>query len=106
MLYCIWKVNNMTNRQIEAMKTKKKIVDATRKLLKQKSFEEISIGDIAQEAGVATGSFYTYFKKKESIIKELAENDFYHLDETVNKMMDKYVEYRLNYYARSFLSEI
>lgn len=96
----------MTNRKLAALQTKKKIVDATKKLMSEKSFKDISIEDITNEAGVAIGSFYTYFKKKEAIIEEMADSDFYHLDEVVSKLKDKKIEDKLNYYCKKFLSVI
>lgn len=55
----------MGKRQEAALLTKQKIVTAVNTLLEEKSLDEISIEDITTEAGVAKGSFYTYFKRKE-----------------------------------------
>ena len=51
-------------RQVRAAETRRKIVAAAKKLITEKGFESVAIEDIAKEAGVSTGSFYTYFKKK------------------------------------------
>jgi AcrR family transcriptional regulator len=61
---------------------------------------------IAKEAGVSTGSFYTYFKKKEDVIEELNQSDFLLLAKTVNEIRDKDLNERLKYYCREFLAEI
>lgn len=55
----------MGKRQEAALETKQKIVSAVNELLKDRSLNEISIEDITTRAGVAKGSFYTYFKRKE-----------------------------------------
>lgn len=55
----------MGKRQEAALETRRKIVAAVNELLKEKSLNEISIEDITTKAGVAKGSFYTYFKRKE-----------------------------------------
>ena len=34
---------------------------AAKKLIAENGFEHVSIEEIAKEAGVSTGSFYTYF---------------------------------------------
>lgn len=93
----------MTNRQVRAIETRKKIIEAAKKLTCEKGFENISIDDIVKEAGVSTGSFYTYFKKKEDVIDELNKTDFYRLAEIVNGMEDKDFTERLLYYCREFL---
>lgn len=96
----------LTKRQKDALGTKKKIVTATKKLLSQKGFEEISIIEITKEAKVSTGSFYTYFKKKEDVISELNKLDFYILAQTVIQMKDKTLIERLEYYCENFLLAI
>lgn len=55
----------MGKRQQAALETKRKITSAVNELLKEKNLSDISIEDITTRAGVAKGSFYTYFKRKE-----------------------------------------
>ena len=93
-------------RQIRAVETRKRIVVAAKKLITENGFENVSIEDIAKEAEVSTGSFYTYFKRKEDIVEELNQQDFYRLAETVNEMTDMELSDRLKYYCREFLVEI
>ncbi len=93
-------------RQVRAAETRKKIISAAKKLITESGFENVSIEDIAKEAEVSTGSFYTYFKRKEDIIEELNQADFYRLAEITNEMTDKDFDERLKYYCRGFLAEI
>ena len=93
-------------RQVRAAETRKKIVSAAKKLITENGFENVSIEDIAKQAEVSTGSFYTYFKKKEDIIEELNQSNFYRLAEITNEMTDKDLDERLKYYCREFLGEI
>ena len=93
-------------RQVRAAETRKKIISAAKKLITESGFENVSIEDIAKEAEVSTGSFYTYFKRKEDIIEELNQADFYRLTEITNEMTDKDFDERLKYYCRGFLAEI
>ena len=93
-------------RQARAAETRKRIVAAAKKLITENGFENVSIEDIAKEAEVSTGSFYTYFKKKEDVIEELNQLSFYRLAEITNEMKDKGLDDRLKYYCRQFLSEI
>lgn len=96
----------MTNRQIRAVETRNKIIEAAKVLIAKKGFDATSIDDIVKEAGVSTGSFYTYFKKKEDVVEELNRTDFYRLAEIVNGMQDKDILERLRYYCRNFLGDI
>ena len=96
----------MTNRQKAAMETRKRLLIAARKLLYDKDFSEITVADIAKEAGVAVGSFYVYFKRKEDIVEGLEDYDFYHLAQIVNGMTEKGILDRLAYYCHEFMKGI
>ena len=93
-------------RQARAAETRKRIVATVKKLITENGFENVSIEEIAKEAEVSTGSFYTYFKKKEDVIEELNQLSFYRLAEITNEMKDKGLDDRLKYYCRQFLAEI
>lgn len=62
----------MTNRQISAMETRKKILNAGRKIICEKGLGSTSVEEITEAAGVAKGTFYTYFRRKEEIVFELS----------------------------------
>ena len=96
----------LTSRQKGAIETRKKILEAARKAILEKGFDKVSVSDIAKEAGVATGSFYTYFKKKEDIIEELNKTDFSRLAEIVNQMKGKSVIEKLDNYCRVFMKAV
>lgn len=95
-----------TTRQVRAMETKQKIMTAAKSLISEKGFEHISIDEIAKKAGVSTGSFYTYFKRKEDVVEALNQTDFYRLAEIVNAMADKDILQRLRCYCKGFLKGI
>lgn len=61
----------LTNRQKQAIATKQKIFDTTFKLLKELSFDKITIRKICKEADVSVGTFYLYFKSKYHILWEI-----------------------------------
>ena len=96
----------MTNRKKAALETKKKLIEAAREIISEKGFDNVSVGDIAKKAGVATGSFYTYFKRKEDIIEELNKTDFYRLAGIVNQMTDKTILEKLDNYCRVFMKAV
>ena len=93
-------------RQERAAETRKRIVAAAKKLITENGFENVSIEEIAREAEVSTGSFYTYFKKKEDIVEELNQLNFYRLAELTNEIEDQDLNDRVKYYCREFLAEI
>lgn len=62
----------MGKRQEAALETKHKIVQAVKELMEEKSVEEMNIEEITTRAGVAKGSFYTHFKRKEDVVSEIA----------------------------------
>ena len=47
---------------------KEKILDAATALLAEKSFNEISLSEIAKKSGVSKGSVYYYYKNKDDIL--------------------------------------
>ncbi len=58
----------LTKRKQQARETRKKILESAKRLFHEHGFEMVKIEDITQDAGVARGSFYTYFKSKSDII--------------------------------------
>lgn len=59
---------NLTNRQKQAIATKKKIFDTTVDLITQIGFDKVTIRRICKEANVSTGTFYLYFESKQDIL--------------------------------------
>lgn len=73
----------MGKRQEAALETRGRIVEAVRSLLEESSADAINIEDITTKAGVAKGSFYTYFKRKEDVISEVAMEEYAVLKEAI-----------------------
>ncbi|MBQ7409298.1 MAG: TetR/AcrR family transcriptional regulator, partial [Alphaproteobacteria bacterium] len=55
----------MNMRERAALETRKKLLKTGQKLIMRKGLSNISVEDITNAAGVAKGTFYTYFKRKE-----------------------------------------
>ena len=66
----------MGKRQEAALETRQKLINAVKKLSETKEYHEMSIDEITQTAGVAKGTFYTYFKRREDIISVIAYENF------------------------------
>ncbi len=60
----------------KAERTKESIYLSAVTLFRQKGFDSVTVEEITQAAGVAKGSFYTYFSTKSDIIVEA----FWHID--------------------------
>jgi len=79
---------NLSNRQKQAISTKKKIFDTTARLIEEFPFEKITIRMLCKEAGVSVGTFYLYFKSKQHILSEMyreADKVFMEIDITSRK---------------------
>jgi AcrR family transcriptional regulator len=56
-----------------AEERRRDILDAALRLFVQRGFNETTVGDIAQEAGMGTGTVYLYFPSKEHVLLGLHE---------------------------------
>jgi len=61
-------------RTARGERTMRKILDAARAEFGERGFSESSIVGITQRAGVALGTFYTYFDSKESLFQALVRD--------------------------------
>ncbi len=64
----------MTDQSVEKRREMKreKIKSVAQKLFLQKGFDNVSVEEITKQAGISKGSFYTYFKSKDELLKEIA----------------------------------
>ena len=61
-------MNNISEQNKKSDETKKKIVVTAIALFCEKGFDETTMRDMADKAGVALGTYYYYFKTKEEVI--------------------------------------
>ena len=61
-------------KEILATKRKQQILDAALIVFSQKGFDQASIDDIAQAAGIAVGTIYNYYPSKRDILISLISN--------------------------------
>ena len=93
----------MTMRQEMALKTRENLIEAAKKVISIKGFKEASIQDITEEAGVAKGTFYTYFKTKEEIVEELLKTKFVKYDD---KFLNKTLKDKIEYFNKDLVRQI
>ena len=55
------------------MDKKKEIIKGVKTLVLKKGYNNVSVEDITTYIGIAKGSFYTYFKSKNSLINYILE---------------------------------
>jgi AcrR family transcriptional regulator len=58
---------NPSARTAKAVRTRQELVDAARRVFERIGYFDASVADIVREAGVAHGSFYTYFPSKQAV---------------------------------------
>ncbi len=78
----------MTKRQLQAIATKKKIYDAAMALMDKNGFDNTTIEEISQAAGVSIGAFYHYYKSKDEIYVELFKICDLYFEETVEPLLN------------------
>ncbi len=60
-------------QQQKSKETKERIFRAAKRILQKKGYEELSIKNICEEAGVSNGSFYHHFKSKDDLLSYYIE---------------------------------
>lgn len=77
-------------RQERAQRTKAKIFDTAVSLIKARGYEQVTVSQICQAAGIAKGSFYVHYRAKEDIVRESYYSD-----------MDRYIREAYGVYAEA-----
>ena len=93
--------SKMTNRQIAALETKRKLLEAAKRLVCEKGLINTSIEEITKACGVSNGTFYTYFKRKEDVIFALSNEMYQEIAENAKAYNGTFFE-RLVYYMVNF----
>lgn len=63
----------LSKQQLKSMETKARIFNAAKQILQKQGYEELSIKNICEEAGVSNGSFYHHFKTKDDLLSYYIE---------------------------------
>ncbi len=95
----------MTNRQIAALETRRKLLKAAKKLVCEKGLVNTSIEEITKACGVSNGTFYTYFKRKEDVVFELSQEMYQEIYEEAQAHDGPFME-RLIFYMVNFSGHI
>ena len=87
------------------MKTRRKLLEAGKRLIEERNFDNVSVDDIVKSCGVARGTFYIYFKNKQDLVQAISRQPFADIENEIEKM-DCSIEERLCYYAKEFTLRI
>lgn len=94
-------LDKMTNRQLAALETKRKLLEAAKKIIREKGLVNTSIEEITKACGVSNGTFYTYFKRKEDVIFALSREMYQEIFEKAQSYDGEFME-RLVFYMVNF----
>ena len=93
----------LSKQQQKSKETKEKIFQAAKNILQKKGYEELSIKNICEEAGVSNGSFYHHFKTKDDLLSYYIEDqprvnpDYLAAPKSAREASRAIVEVYLNY---------
>lgn len=90
----------MTNRQLAALETKQKLMDAAKKIICEKGLVNTSISEITKAAGVSNGSFYTYFPRKEDVMYSISKEMFQEIFDQASGFQGDFIS-RLSFFLTS-----
>ena len=76
-------MNYTERRREQAQRTETAILDAALTLMRDGSFDAVTVRDICKKAGITTGAFYHHFQSKE----ELFDKGFAPLDQYMQKAL-------------------
>ena len=93
----------LSRQQQKSKETKEKIFQAAKRILQKKGYEELSIKNICEEAGVSNGSFYHHFRTKDDLLSYYIEDqptinpDLLELPENAAGVREGIIQVYLNY---------
>lgn len=93
----------LSKQQMKSKETKGRIFRAAKTILQKKGYEQLSIKNICEEAGVSNGSFYHHFKTKDDLLSYYIEEqpsinpDLLDLPETAEEAKIAIIHVYLNY---------
>ena len=96
-------MQKMTNRQKAALETRKKLLAAAKRIISERGLAGTSVDEITEACGVAKGTFYTYFKRKEDVVYALCNEKFAEILDDAMSRKGTFME-RLAFYMMGFAS--
>ncbi len=75
----------ITNKKIENKLTYEKVYNTALELIGEKGFDNVTITEICEKAGIPISSFYNYFKSKDALVDEVFKGADYFFATVVEK---------------------
>lgn len=98
-------MEKLSRQQQKSKETKERIFQAAKRILQKNGYEELSIKNICEEAGVSNGSFYHHFKTKDDLLSYYIEDqprinpDLLELPQDTEEAKQTIIQVYLNYVA-------
>lgn len=96
----------MGKREQNAQETCVAILETADRLIAERGYEQISVEEITRTAGIAKGTFYNYFKKKEDLIRALYHAHFAVLNDRIPALAEGAAVESLTRYLDEFAAVI
>lgn len=93
-------------RSIKSAEVRKRILNTGYEMIRQYGIDMVGIRDIAEHAGVSTGTLYYYFKNKEEILWAHAQENSVHFLDQLAQMQAGPVYERIVSYCSGCLADI
>ena len=93
---------NNESRKTKSIDNRNRIVEAALRLIDEKGFDNVTVSQITEAAGVSKGAFYIHFKSKEELIEQQISElyDEFKLDQGLPKFE------RLSYFLLNSIKAI
>lgn len=97
--------DQLSKQQLKSKETKERIFKAAKTILQKGGYENLSIKNICEQAGVSNGSFYHHFKTKDDLLSYYIEKqpsinpDLLEIPKGKEEAIETIVKVYLNYVA-------
>ncbi|MCQ6563484.1 TetR/AcrR family transcriptional regulator [Paenibacillus mendelii] len=91
-------------REVRKKKINETITQVAIELFKQKGYENVTVEEIALKSGIAKGTFFNYFQKKEHLLLHIVNSYMQLMDQIVHRHHEGTVKERLLRILRDILS--
>lgn len=91
-------------REVRKKKINETITQVAIELFKQKGYENVTVEEIALKSGIAKGTFFNYFQKKEHLLLHIVNSYMQLMDQIVHRHQEGTVKERLLHILRDILS--
>lgn len=93
----------LSKQQLKSKETKERIFQAAKLIIQKSGYENLSIKNICEQAGVSNGSFYHHFKTKDDLLSYYIENqpsvhpDLFELPDSPEAIKETIIQVYINY---------